>query len=72
MKITIEDKFDLKFSMKHDVKPFTLSALSVSVVGLERALAAYLKDSTVQPFDMKTVPIATVPLHEQKTLKTSR
>jgi len=50
---------------------YILNTLSVSVVGLERALAAYLKDSTVQPFDMKTVPIATVPLHEQKTLKTS-
>ena len=46
-------------------------ALNVSVVGLERALAAYLKEPTTQPFDMKTVPIATQSIHEQKPIKTS-
>lgn len=51
---------------------YILNTLNVSVVGLERALAAYLKEpATSQPFDMKTVPIATVSIHEQKTVKTT-
>lgn len=47
-------------------------ALSVSIVGLERALAGYLKEPTDKPFDIKTVPIATVPMNEQKSVKTSK
>ncbi|XP_066913900.1 coatomer subunit gamma-2-like [Clytia hemisphaerica] len=50
---------------------YILNTLSVSIVGLERALAAYLKEPTDKPFDMKTVPIATVPMHDQKAVKTS-
>jgi len=50
---------------------YILNTLSVSIVGLERALAAYLKEPTNKPFDMKTVPIATVPMHDQKAVKTS-
>jgi len=50
---------------------YILNTLNVSIVGLERALAAYLKEPTDKPFDMKTVPIATLPMHEQKTVKTS-
>ena len=49
----------------------SLLALNVSVVGLERALTAYLKEPNTQPFDMKTVPIATQSIHEQKPIKTS-
>ena len=47
-------------------------ALNVSVVGLERALAAYLKEAAETPFDMKTVPLATAPIHEQKPVKTGK
>ena len=36
-------------------------ALSVSVVGLERALLQYCSQPNDQPFDIKTVPIETVP-----------
>ncbi|XP_057297128.1 coatomer subunit gamma-2-like [Hydractinia symbiolongicarpus] len=51
---------------------YILNTLNVSVVGLERALAAYLKEPADAPFDMKTVPVATVPIHEQqKPVKTS-
>ena len=53
------------------LKYFFLLALSVSIVGLERALAGYLKEPTDKPFDIKTVPIATVPMNEQKSVKTS-
>ncbi|XP_002154548.2 coatomer subunit gamma-2 isoform X1 [Hydra vulgaris] len=50
---------------------YILNSLNVSVVGLERALAAYLKEPTSTPFDMKIVPLTTVPLHEQKSIKTT-
>ena len=42
------------------------SGLQVSIVGLERALYAYVKDSShTAPFDLKTVPLATTPMQEQ-------
>lgn len=50
---------------------YILNTLNISVVGLERALAAYLGENTATPFDMRTVPIATVPIHEMKTVKTT-
>jgi len=50
---------------------YILNSLNVSVVGLERALASYVNEPTETPFDMKTVPIATQPLHAQKPVKTS-
>lgn len=50
---------------------YILGSLNVSVVGLERALAAYVKEPTNDPFDIKSVPVATVSLHEQKPVKTS-
>ena len=37
------------------------AALSVSVVGLERALLQYCSQPNEQPFDIKTVPIETAP-----------
>ena len=38
----------------------------MSIVGLERALHAYVKDSShTAPFDLKTVPLATTPMQEQ-------
>lgn len=48
---------------------YILNTLNVSVVGLERALAAYLHEVPDTSFDMKTVPISTSPIHEQKPMK---
>ena len=42
------------------------SDLAVSVVGLERALLQYCSQPQDNPFDMKTVPIETVPLGTAK------
>ena len=43
----------------------SLSGLQVSVVGLERALNAYVKEAPDAPFDIKTVPLATSSMQEQ-------
>jgi coatomer protein complex subunit gamma len=43
----------------------SLSGLQVSVVGLERALNAYVKEAPDTPFDIKTVPLATASMQEQ-------
>ena len=44
----------------------TFLGLQVSIVGLERALYAYVKDSShTAPFDLKTVPLATTPMQDQ-------
>ena len=38
----------------------------MSIVGLERALYAYVKDASHSaPFDLKTVPLATTPMQDQ-------
>lgn len=38
----------------------------MSIVGLESALHAYVKDTNHgAPFDLKTVPLATTPMQEQ-------
>lgn len=42
------------------------SGLQVSVVGLERALHQYTLEPSETPFDLKSVPLATQPLVEQK------
>lgn len=48
------------------------NTLNVSIVGLERALSSYLNDTaSTTPFDMRTVPIATAPMTEMKTTKTT-
>ena len=46
----------------------------MSVVGLERALNAYVKEAPDAPFDIKTVPLATASMQEQmvKTSKSSK
>lgn len=36
------------------------------MVGLERALHQYTLEPSEKPFDMKTVPLATQPLTEQR------
>lgn len=41
----------------------------MSVVGLERALHHYTLEPTEQPFDMKSVPLETQPMAEQKAGK---
>lgn len=47
-------------------KTFVSTGLQVSVVGLERALHQYTLEPSEAPFDMKSVPLATQPLVEQK------
>ncbi|KAL9960850.1 hypothetical protein ACROYT_G034355 [Oculina patagonica] len=45
---------------------YILNGLQVSIVGLERALYAYVKDAShTAPFDLKTVPLATTPMQDQ-------
>ena len=48
--------------MQHDWS--SLTALNVSVVGLERALIQYCSQPNEQPFDMKIVPIEAAPITE--------
>ena len=52
----------LKEQQKSLLSTFVLNRLSVSIVGLERALLQYVQDDTQHsvPFDLKTVPLATV------------
>ncbi|XP_022099738.1 coatomer subunit gamma-2-like [Acanthaster planci] len=45
---------------------YILNGLSVSIVGLERALHHYTLSPSETPFDMKTVPLETQPITEQK------
>ena len=42
------------------------AGLAVSVVGLERSLMQYCSQPQEAPFDMKTVPIETMPLGTTK------
>lgn len=44
-----------------------LSGLSVSIPGLEKSLHQYTLEPSEKPFDMKSVPLATTPITEQKT-----
>lgn len=39
----------------------------MSVPGLEKSLHQYTLEPSEKPFDMKTVPLATAPITEQKT-----
>lgn len=43
------------------------SGLSVSIPGLEKSLHQYTLEPSEKPFDMKSVPLATTPITEQKT-----
>ncbi|XP_052780157.1 coatomer subunit gamma-2-like [Mya arenaria] len=47
---------------------YILNGLQVSVVGLERALHQYTLEPVEKPFDLKTVPLATQPITEQRPL----
>ncbi|XP_078533630.1 coatomer subunit gamma-2 isoform X2 [Lissotriton helveticus] len=46
---------------------YIFNGLTVSVLGMEKALHQYTLEPTDKPFDMKTVPLATLPFFEQKT-----
>lgn len=46
-----------------------LSGLTVSIPGLERALQQYTLEPSEKPFDLKSVPLATAPLAEQRAGK---
>uniref|UniRef100_A0A8C4WZ35 Coatomer subunit gamma n=1 Tax=Eptatretus burgeri TaxID=7764 RepID=A0A8C4WZ35_EPTBU len=50
---------------------YILNALSVSIPGLERSLHQYTMEPSEKPFDMKSVPLATALLPEQKTMGTN-
>ncbi len=43
-----------------------VAGLQVSVIGLERALHAYTLEPSETPFDLKSVPLATQPIADQK------
>jgi len=45
---------------------FVCAALNVSVVGLERALVQYCSQPQDEPFDLKTVPIDTMPFNKPR------
>ncbi len=51
-----------------EVTPFVsvFTGLQVSVVGLERALHAYTLEPSDAPFDLKSVPLASQPISDQK------
>lgn len=46
---------------------YIFNGLSVSVPGLEKSLHQYTLEPSEKPFDMKSVPLATTPISEQKT-----
>uniref|UniRef100_A0A8C4YMW2 Coatomer subunit gamma n=1 Tax=Gopherus evgoodei TaxID=1825980 RepID=A0A8C4YMW2_9SAUR len=46
---------------------YILNGLTVSIPGLERALQQYTLEPSEKPFDLKSVPLATAPITEQRT-----
>ena len=60
MKLKVENR-RITYSL-----PLCFLGLQVSVVGLERALHQYTLEPSEAEFDMKSVPLATQPLAEQK------
>uniref|UniRef100_A0A2K6K0E5 Coatomer subunit gamma n=2 Tax=Rhinopithecus TaxID=542827 RepID=A0A2K6K0E5_RHIBE len=46
---------------------YILNGLTVSIPGLERALQQYTLEPSEKPFDLKSVPLATAPMAEQRT-----
>ncbi|MBZ3884009.1 Coatomer subunit gamma-1 [Sciurus carolinensis] len=45
---------------------YILNGLTVSIPGLERALQQYTLEPSEKPFDLKSVPLATTPMAEQR------
>lgn len=58
----------LKEKQKSLNSAYILNGLQVSVVGLERALHQYTLEPSEKPFDMKTVPLNTQPITEQRAV----
>uniref|UniRef100_A0A4W3JSP2 Coatomer subunit gamma n=1 Tax=Callorhinchus milii TaxID=7868 RepID=A0A4W3JSP2_CALMI len=56
--------------LEHKQKPlnsaYILNGLQVSIPGLERALHQYTLDPSEKPFDLKSVPLSTTPICDQK------
>ncbi|XP_044755635.1 coatomer subunit gamma [Coccinella septempunctata] len=48
---------------------YVLDTLQVSVPSLERCLKEYIQGNNEEPFDIKTVPIASIPAQEEKETK---
>ncbi|KAF7249799.1 Coatomer subunit gamma-1, partial [Varanus komodoensis] len=46
---------------------YILNGLTVSIPGLERALHQYTLEPSEKPFDLRSVPLATTPIVEQRT-----
>merc|ERR1712226_1419417 len=58
----------LKEKQKALNSAYILNGLQVSIIGLERALHQYTMEPPEEPFDLKTVPLATQPIQEQKSV----
>jgi len=58
----------LKEKQKALNSAYILNGLQVSIIGLERALHQYTMEPSEEPFDLKTVPLATQPIQEQKSV----
>uniref|UniRef100_A0A8I5ZY43 Coatomer subunit gamma n=1 Tax=Rattus norvegicus TaxID=10116 RepID=A0A8I5ZY43_RAT len=50
---------------------YILNGLTVSIPGLEKALQQYTLEPSEKPFDLKSVPLATTPMTEQRPESTS-
>ena len=48
------------------LRVFYFIGLTVSVPGMEKALHQYTLEPSEKPFDMKSIPLATAPVFEQK------
>lgn len=48
---------------------YVLDTLQVSILALEKSLKEYIQNASAQPFDMKSVPIAAIPIPEETEVK---
>lgn len=59
----------LEMKQKALYNQFILNPLQVSIVGLEKALNAFVAEPSDTPFDIKTVPLATQPTPSEDNVK---
>lgn len=59
----------LEMRQKNLYNQFILNPLQVSIVGLEKALDAYVAEPSETPFDIRTVPLATQPTSIDDSVK---